>query len=277
MNLGIPIDSITTTDGVNCLSYLDTNNNDTSTGTSNSTNSTRRVLADTTNTTNSTNTTNTTNTTISETTINIVILPNIDPNAAPGVTTDDILAMDEVDLKDMIQTALGTDYTVDDVTSPVVFPITLGNIDHAYTTSSTENSITISGIQTDNSGVVCYIVYQGAKDATVADVQAGTYDGKAAISHGCKAVDNVVSSDDSVTINGLSDNTQYEVAYTVRSIDDREYAQTTDVNYVEVTTKSVSVPTGGEEEEFSFLTTFGFLSFLLLIVFNAWEHDCWIK
>jgi len=269
MELGLPITDIATVDGLNCMMYLMAPPVDEE-PTGNDSNSTRRLQ--TTTDTNDTNGTNETNqTTDKTTTIEVVILPNIDPRANPGVSTDDILALDTVSLKELVEEALGSDYDVSGVTAPVTYPILPVEVqdNHGYTASADTDSITIKGLLTDNTGVVCWILYQGDDDALTSDVAQGMYHGKEAVDHGCQEVDATVDGDDTVTIGGLSDATDYVLAYTVRSADHRVYAQTSDVYYEDITTQTIVIPTGDEEEEFSFLTTFGFLSFLLLIVFNA--------
>jgi len=276
MNLGLPITDIATVDGMNCLELLmappvDEPVDEPVDNTTEPIRRVRRLQDDTTDNTTDNTTENVTEEVTS--TIQIVVLPNIDPRANPGVSTDELLSMDTVTLMELVEEALGSEHDVVSVTTPVTYPILPVEVatGHEYSATADTNSITIKGIETDNTGVVCYILYQGNQDAQISDVASGMYHGQPAEAHGCKVVDAAVDAADTVTLNGLNDGTTYQLAYTVRSVDHRIYAQTSDVMYVDngITTDTIVIPSTDEEEEFSFLTTFGFLSFLLLIVFNA--------
>jgi hypothetical protein len=70
-------------------------------------------------------------------------------------------------------------------------------------------------------------------------------------------------------MSGLQDATKYVFAYYVRGYDHRIYAPVTEVEHESVMTDTIVPIETDVEEEFGFLTTFGFLSFILLLIFNA--------
>jgi len=220
MHLGIPVTDIATTDGLNCMMLLSQPPVDEPVD--NETNSTRRRLQAVDE--NDTNETDNTTTDPDDiiTTVSIVVLPVIDPRANPGVTTDDLLSLDSVTLLETLQDAVGDEYDLSGAPAPVSYPILAVGVvdDHGYTASSDTDSITIKGLLTNNTGVVCWILYQGEDDAQIADVATGTYH-QQEVDHGCQEVDNTVDNEDTITIDGLSDATQYVLAYTVRSADHR--------------------------------------------------------
>jgi len=241
----------------------------------NSSNSSSRRL-DTTNTTNTTNSTNSTNTTqVVDSNITVIILGKIDPYSNPEYTTDDLSGLDSTDLLALIQTILGTDYKVASVTAPNIIDIVLPNIKANYTATANTDSATISGLSVDNDGVVCYMLYPASVTASVSvsDINAGMAGGQPALDHACVPAN--VNSTNNIVINSLEDSTSYTLAYQVRSFDDRPYAETTTPNSLTITTQAISTGPTGSEEESQYIMIFGLLSFILLLIINAWSIDSW--
>jgi len=118
------------------------------------------------------------------------------------------------------------------------------------------------------------MLYSGdAKNVSVNDVNSGL-DGTA-LAHDCQSVYAVTSTDDNndVTINNLQDDTDYNFAYQLRGLDARPYAETSDVVAVPVKTSAVSTGGTTEEEESQYIMIFGLLSFILILIINAWALD----
>jgi len=162
MHLGIPITDIATVDGLNCMMLLTMPPVEEEPVEEVPEETTRRLQAATDD--------DTEEETEEEadpddiiTPVSIVVLPNIDPRANPGVTTDDLLAMDAVTLLETLDDANGDEWDISGVTAPVTYPILAVGLedDHHYTASSDTESVTIHGILTNATGVVCWILYQG--------------------------------------------------------------------------------------------------------------------
>lgn len=232
----------------------------------NETNVTRRLQTTTENTTD--NTTNETNVTDVYTSLSLIILPNTNPNAAPEYTTDEILDLDSASLKTVTQTIYGSQYTVSAVSTPSILVNSVPILSKDPTITSTTNSVSISGIQTNVDGVFCWMLYQGGEDISVGDISEGVYNGQDAIDYGCLLVNNIIDSNDTAMVSGLTEATEYRAAYYVRSYDHRDYAESNNVTSAVISTQVVVVPADDEEEESQFILMFGFLSFLFVLLFQ---------
>jgi len=86
----------------------------------------------------------------------------------------------------------------------------------------------------------------------------------------------LTNSTNTISIDSLNDATSYNFAYQVRSYDDRPYAETTTPATLAVTTQAISTGNStNTEEESQYIIIFGLLSFILLLIINAWSIDSW--
>jgi len=207
--------------------------------------------------------------------LNVTILGNINPYTNPEYTTSDIQQLDQADLLALLTGIFGKDYTISAISDTVATSyVYLPNTTKDYSYTSTINSVTLSGLEVTENGVICWMLYSGAaKNVSVNDVNSGL-DGTA-LDHDCQSVYAVTSTEDNndVVVNNLQDDTDYNFAYQLRGLDARPYAETSDVVALAVKTSAVSTNTTTSDEESQYIMIFGLLSFFLLLIINAWAID----
>jgi len=207
--------------------------------------------------------------------LNVTILGNINPYTNPEYTTSDIKALDQTDLLALLTGIFGKDYTISAISSSVEASyVYLPDTTKNYTATPTVNSLKFSGLEVTDNGVICWVLYSGdAMNVSVNDVNSGL-DGTAT-AFDCQSVYADPSSDESndVTIDNLQDDTDYNFAYQLRGLDARPYAETSDVVSTTVKTSPVSTTGTTTEEESQYIMIFGLLSFIILLIINAWAID----
>jgi hypothetical protein len=140
--------------------------------------------------------------------------------------------------------------------------------------STTQTSLTLSNAQlldaagASVTGSICYAVFAGDVTTDIVSIKTGNLDGTDAIEYTCQYLE--VGEGLTFTVNGLTADTSYTIGMYGRTIDPREYAQTTGTaENVDARTSAASTPTEEEEEEeYGLVSSIGFLALLLALFFN---------